>query len=728
LIAATGSDGSMSQQSQEQLYDNVAPSKKLAKRHGPLYWLGMILLGLLLVIGIAIAICEWKGWPFLREPLERFASEQLHREIKISEPFELHLLGSVRMRVGELNISAPEGFDAPHFARVSKGYLQLRYRDLYKLRHSDQLRIKALEVAKLDTRLIRHADGVASWHFEKDPNKPKKPFPVIEHLIATEGYAEVVDAIHEVDLKVDFKTEEGSANGKPVSSIATKGKFRKQPLQAKLETDGFLPIATAEKDSPPIRSKGWLDYAGLRLDFDGSVSDLFGAQNIKGKARVSGPSLHVLGNLTNSVLPTTDPFKLHGSIDKYDDVWNVHVADARIGSSQLAAKVKYDPRPKRPLLSGELTGQKLVLEDLFPAFGAGGNEQPKAGKAPKDKLFADRPLDLPSLNKMDAKIMVHLDYIDLGKAFAKPIKPLHADLSMDAGKLALAEIDARTADGSISGIVSVDAHQEETGQTSPDDGKAPVKDKAATDRKIKGPPSAWHIDLNWKDINLEKWLQVSEDRKQQAKKEGEETPPAYMTGTLNGRTRLSGSGNSTRALFSSLDGDISMYVRDGTISHLLIELMGIDLAQAVGLWFGKDNALKMQCAVMDFDAKNGIVTPQVALIDTEVTLALIDGKVDLAQEQLDLRLSAKPKNMSPFTLRSPIRVRGTFVNPQIRPEGGPIAARVAGSVALAFVNPLAAILPYIDLGSSDDQPSPCKQSLQDFRKAINTQPADKRAK
>lgn len=716
----------MTQPDDFQLYDNKITPRNTPRRRGALFWTGITSLLCVLVLTVAFAVCEWKGWPFLRAPLERFASEQLHRDITIAEPFELHLLGSVRLRVDTLSVSAPEGFDAPYFAKIRNGYVQLRYQDLYTLWRTGQLSIKALEVAELDTRMIRHADGAASWHFDKDPNEPRKPFPVIEHLIASKGYAEVVDAIHEIDLKVDFQTDEAAGNGKATSSIATKGHYRKQPLKARLETDGFLPIASADKDSPPIRSQGWLDYAGLRLDFDGSVSDLFGAQNIKGKARVNGPSLHVLGSLTNSVLPTTDPFKLHGTIEKFDDVWNVHIADARIGSSQLAAKVKYDPRPKRPLLSGELTGKRLVLEDLFPAFGARGPDpkEANASKAPRDKLFADRPLDLPSLNKMDAQLMVHLDYIDLGKVFAKPIKPFHADLSMDAGKLALAEIDARTADGAIAGTISVDAHQDDPAPVQSGEDADTGKDKAATDKKVKGPPTAWLIDLKWKDIDLEQWLQVSEDRKREAKEAGEEIPPAYLTGTLNGRTRLKGSGDSTHALLSSIDGDISMYIHGGTISHLLIELMGIDLAQAVGLWFGKDQSLAMQCAVMDFDANSGIVTPQVAMIDTEVTLALIDGKVDLAQERLDLRLSAKPKNMSPFTLRSPIRVRGTFVNPQVRPEGGPIAARVAGSVALAFINPLAAILPYIDLGASEDKPSPCKQSIEEFRRASGDKKAN----
>jgi uncharacterized protein involved in outer membrane biogenesis len=124
----------------------------------------------------------------------------------------------------------------------------------------------------------------------------------------------------------------------------------------------------------------------------------------------------------------------------------------------------------------------------------------------------------------------------------------------------------------------------------------------------------------------------------------------------------------------------------------------------------------MQCAVMDFDTKNGTVKPQVALIDTDVTLVLIDGKINLPEEELDLRLTAKPRNVSPFTLRSPIRVKGTFLNPDVSPVKGPIAARVAGGVALAFINPLAAILPFVDLGSTSDEPSPCKQTLARFSK------------
>jgi hypothetical protein len=134
--------------------------------------------------------------------------------------------------------------------------------------------------------------------------------------------------------------------------------------------------------------------------------------------------------------------------------------------------------------------------------------------------------------------------------------------------------------------------------------------------------------------------------------------------------------------------------------------------------------LPMQCAIWDFKSVNGLVTPQVAVIDSPVTLILTDGSVNMGREQLNLRFVAKPKNVSPFTVRSPILITGTFANPKVRPKAEPIAARVLGGIALAFINPLAALLPFIDPGSGDE--SPCGQALREF-KAGDTKSGDGKA-
>ena len=692
----------------------------------------IILLGALI---LAVAVCEFLGWPFLKTPTEQFASKQLERTVRIDQPFSLKLLGGIKLNVGGLYISAPKEFTTPHFIETKAIALNLRYKDLFKFKENNQLRIKSLHVNQIDAQLLRREDGSATWQFSDDENKPDSPFPIVETLLVLNGTGKIVDPKTQIDLAAKFHTDEGTkkhslgqeGSGKNLpdntdkksstqatSSIEIQGKLLNKSIKGKLSTDGFLPIATHDSDSPPIASKAWVEYSGLRADFAGTVSDLFGKHDVKGKLSVKGPSLAVLGKLVNVVLPTTDKFSLNTLLEKNDQVWIAKSVTAHIGESDLNGNFTYDPRPIRPLLTGNLGGKRFLLADLAPAFGTK-NADGSVATPDNGKALPDRPLDLPSLNKMDAQIDVNLAYVDLGNAFSRPISPLKADLLLKSGKLSLSKIDARTADGSISGLISIDTHL------------ANIVDKKLLDKKaftqqstsktalnaVKAVPPTWNINLRWKDIDVEKWLTVSTDPKKQAKAEGKkESPPSYVTGTLNGKTKLTGTGNSTAEMLSSLDGDVSIFMEKGTISHLIIEAVGLDIAQGLGILLTKDNALPMNCAVMDLTAENGLATPKIALVDTPVTLILIDGNVNIAKETLDLRMAAKPKNVSPFTVRSPIHVKGTFKNPDVSIEKTPIVARILGGIALAFVAPPAAILPFLDVGSG--KKSPCDERLVEF--------------
>ncbi|BCM25344.1 hypothetical protein ZMTM_16030 [Methyloradius palustris] len=647
---------------------------------------------------VVITACEIAGWPFLRAPVEKFLKTKLERVVSLDAPFKLHLLGGVKLEIGGLYIAAPDGFDAPYLVDAKNIALALRYSDLIQFKSAEAFRIKSLQVDSIDAKLIRHADGHATWQFKPD-DSPSNPIPIIETLIVKNGAAQFDDPITQSALSMSFNTNEGSADNTPTSLVIVKGKFRQKPLNGKINTDGFLPIATQDASSPAVATTLWLDYGGIHADFKGAASDLFGRQDIKGSYNIKGASLGILGDLIDTPLPTTDPFKLSGNIEKDDVVWLIKVASATVGRSSLSGNFRYDPKPAKPILSGTLSGSQFYLADLAPAFGSK-NEDGSQSKKRDGHAIPDRPIDLPSLNKLDAQIKVDLTYLELGNAFNHPISPFKADLSIDNGKLTLSEIDAKTADGSLSGLISVDAHADNTAlATQP---IAPVIPK-------------WKIDLVWKNINLEKWLKVSEERKQEAKEKGKKnTPPAYVTGQLNGKTNLSGTGNSTAQLLGSLDGDIAMVIQNGSISHLIIEVLGLDIAQGLGMLIRGDESLPMQCAVIDLKATKGLVEPTVAMIDTPVTLVLIDGNLSLAKESLNLRLTAKPKNMSPLTARSPIHVTGTFSDPKASPEGGPIAARILGGLALAIINPFAAILPFIDTGDSSAV-SPCKQSLTNLK-------------
>lgn len=650
-----------------------------------LFWLALILVA-------AFIACEIKGWSFLREPAENLLTKQLQREVKLEAPFQLHLWAGIQLDLGHLYIAAPAAFQAPHLIDASNVSLKLRYRDLWNFKQQGSLRIREIRVDDIDAQLIRHADGSATWQFPKDENAPDSPLPIIEALMVKNGSGRIDDAITRSKLTARFKTEEGTQLEGVRSEASVDGQFQEKPLKAFLETPGFLPIASQDKEAAPVKSKGWLEYAKLRVDFNGEVSDLFGQPDIAGDVVVTGPSLAVLGDLTSSVFPTTPAFRLSSTLNKHGDIWEVNVDSARIGRSSLSAVLKYDPRHSSgnvPLLSGQIEGSRFFLADLAPAFGTLDAEG-SAVKPADGRTIPDRPLDLPSLNFMDADIVIKLDYMNLGNAFALPVAPFKAKLDLNQGKLDLHDITANTADGNLSGALSIDAHQ------------------THADNQKQYPPQ-WKITLDLNGIQLGKWLQVSKERQEAAKKQNQTTSP-YITGTLNGRTDIVGKGNTTAELLGSLNGKATLFIEQGEISRLVMELLGLDIAQSLSAWLGGDHSQRLQCAVVDLKASNGVIQPDVALVDTPVTLVLMHGNIDLGQEKFDLLLAAKPKNFSPLTVRSPIKIQGSFADPKVRPEAGPIAARLLGSVALAFVNPLAAILPYLDAGSTSNSYQ-CSQAL-----------------
>lgn len=650
-----------------------------------------IFLIVLAVLAAIIAVCEIMGWPFLRKPVENFASKQLNREVRIEEPFELHLLGGISLSVGGLWIAAPQIFDAPYLLDAENITLKLRYSDLIGWDSATEpFTIKLLKVKQIDAYLLRNEKG-ATWQFkEEQPDEQPTPFPMIDTLVVQQGSAVIKDTITEADLEASFRTREGTNEAQAVSVIEAEGTFRNHPIKGQVTTPGFLEAAQ-EKDDHPLPLDAWVNYGGIRAEFLGNITNISSAKEIRGNFTIKGPSLGILGDLFNITLPTTTQFTIKGDVIRENQLIVVDIENAHVGSSDLSGKFSFDTSGEKIFMKGDLNSSNFVLADLAPTFGTRAEDGSELQR-PEGQVFPDRELNLPALNKFNAELSLDFQRVHLGRFFEEPISPFKAYLDLNSGKLSLAKIVAHTADGSLSGTIAVDANAlGASGKQDPDDESRPK--------------AQWALDLDWKNIKLAKWIKGREQTEP-----GE--PSAYVTGLLNGNVDLKGRGNSTKELLGSLNGNISTYINQGQISHLVIEALGLDIAQALGILINSDELLPMHCAVVDMQSQQGIVKTQVALIDTPVTLVLMDGKIDLQQEQLDLRFVAKPENASPFTARAPILVDGTLANPEVHPKVAPIAARVLGSIALAFVNPLAAIIPFLDPGTGDH--SPCGEALREF--------------
>ncbi|MCB5186766.1 AsmA family protein [Methylobacillus caricis] len=657
----------------------------------------LVIVGTLILL---VLLFELLGWPFLKTPLTHLMEKQLERSVKIEGPFKIRLLGGIRAQAGSLWISAPQGFSEPHLVSAQEIELKLRYSDLWGIPPEDPYMIKGIQVGRLDARLARLENGDSTWQFSKEKHDAPRPFPIIQSLVVKHGTVNIDDVLTDAKLKIDFNTKEGAAQAQSTSEVKLDGHFRGQPMHGQLTTQGFLPIANQSKDSPPVSSTGWLEYGKVTLKFSGSVYDALGEQKIKGNLHISGSSLGQLGDLFNVTLPTTEAFTIDGDLNKNETGWGVKVTSAKVGRSQLSGDFHYDPRPEKATLNGELKGKRFILADLAPAFG---NDP---GSPDKDKVFPDKPLNFTSYNRMNANIGVDIDYVDLGKAFREPIAPLKANLNLNKNKLSLAKISAKTATGSLSGTISIDAHEQ------------PATNLNVDQDKPHRPPE-WAVDLVLKEIDLGKLIAVSPSREKQFEA-GKTQEKSYISGKLNGEIAVKGIGESTSQLLSSLNGEASLHVVDGDISHLAMEGVGIDAAQALGIIIKGDANLPMECAVVNFKAKDGVAFSQLSLIDTPVTMLLLNGDIQLHQEQLNLKMRAYPKNFSPLTARSPILINGTFKHPSVGIKKAPIAARVIGGIGLAVINPFAAIIPFLDPGESDPMKiKECKATAEKIKQRVD---------
>jgi len=697
---------------------------------------GIGLLGLVLTLVIAIGICEILEWPFLRGPLQTQLQKALDRPVTIGEHFGVRLLFSLRAHADQLVIGpgrpgSPTLVDDQgrprDFMRADAVRLALGYRTLWQQyrRTGEPLHVGLLAVDGLELNLKRDADGRANWQFgAAAPATPASApgMPTFERLMVKTGEVRVEDVPLQVRADARLSTYEGtavsatapatgasgaqvriaeaaashvlaaaasaaSAAGMQASGASAPlqvaddmapglridgtGTYRKAPLELHVRSSGLLPIANSEASAPPIPV--WLEahsgHSEIRLD--GTATDVLHFGGLDANFRASGPSLAAVGDALGVTLPTTERFATHGRLRKQGDVWQAGVAAMDIGSSRLHGDFRFDTGPAVPVLSGTLGGARLALADLGPAFGGSTSEQPKETKA--GHVLPDREFDIPSLKVMNADVGIGIDVVDFGTDKLEPFKPLRAKLTLQDGVLRLHDILARTSAGQVQGGIGLDSRP-----------KVPK----------------WDADLRWDGIRLERFVKA-QDIAAPKDAGGRRESMRYISGALGGNAQLKGEGNSTAKLLGSLDGKARLWVRDGEISHILLEGAGIDVAQALGVYIKGDNALPMQCAIAQMTLADGAVKPDVAVIDTHDTTLVVGGDLSLARETLDLRMVAHPHDFSPLALRTPVHLTGTFSDPHVRPEAKPLLLRGAAAAALSLASPAAALLALVDFRQAE---------------------------
>lgn len=596
-----------------------------------------------LALTAALIGLDLAGWPGLAPRLAAAAGFGL----ELAPASRLHLLWRPRLEAPSLRVSAASGTT---LAEAQDLALDWRWRDIWDWRHGAPLRLRLVQADRLTLDWQRDAAGHSPW-----PLQPARagdaptPLPQIDHLVIRQGMARLDDAPLLLNGEARFAT---AADGR--WSAELKGRLRGQQLALKAEASaGLALLSPPQAGLPPVQLNAQLVQPEGRLSFAGTAASLLDARELDGELQVEGRSLAAMGRPFGITLPHTPALELDGRLHHESGVWQLNAVRARIGRSHVGGDFAFDTRPTRPLLSGLLRGGPLRLADLGPAVGT---DTPPSRPG---RLLPDRPLDLPALNAMDARVAVALSQLDLGSASLAPLTPVNASLILQAGELRLESFSTGVAGGEIAGSARLDT---------------------------RASPPLWQARLDARGLAVERWF------KPQAKA----LSAHPLTGRLRAELDVQGRGHSTAELLGSLDGPVRLRLEKGSVSHLLTEAAGLDVAQGLGVWLHGDDNLALDCARLDGRFRAGVLRPRSAVIDNRDSRVELDGRVNLADETLDLRLVAKPKDFSPLALRAPLRVQGTLAEPRVALEGKALGGRAVAAIALGALAPPAALLAFVD--------------------------------
>jgi AsmA family protein len=319
-----------------------------------------------------------------------------------------------------------------------------------------------------------------------------------------------------------------------------------------------------------------------------------------------------------------------------------------------------------------VAGPRLFLADLGPSIGVAGKQAKEATGDAKPasaaRVLPQRRFDLPTLRAMQADVTLRFDELSLGDALAS-LRDVSTRLRLEGGVLHIEGLQALVAGGKFAADSTLDSNAE---------------------------PARWQASVQMSNVEVSRWLRITEPGRQ---------PP--LSGALQANVQVAGRGESTAALLSTLDGRVSARMRDGTLSHLVTEGAGLDLAQALGVVLRGDRSLPLRCAAFDLAVKDGRATVQRGVIDNADSTIRLGGRVNLGDESLELVARSQPKDFSLLSLRTPITVTGTFGQPRLGLRTSRLAGRVLGGLLLgAVVAPVAALLPLMDAGDREGA-DPC---------------------
>lgn len=623
-----------------------------------LRWLITIAIALIVAFFIALYFLDWNK---MRGPVSTYVSARLGRPFAINGDLRVHLFSwTPSVSAQGVTVGNPAWVKRPQAANVDN--LAFKFR-LLPLLFGGRIIMPLVSVDHPDILIVRRKDGRTNWDFNGETGSDEGlKLPPIQHFIINQGQLEIHDLRRKLMFVGILNSHEGGRTGAGFN-LSGKGSMNGKPLTAVVNGGPLINVDVTK----PYAFNADVHAGPTHVTARGSITHPFDLGGIEASLQMSGPTMSQLYYLTGLAWPNTPPYRLTSHLERNGAMWRMTGIAGTVGESDLEGHLTVDAT-RKPDMTGSLSSRVLDFADLGPLLGAPppAKERAKAlaagatpaEVAPMAHLLPDMPLQVDRVRQMNADIRYEAETV---KSRDFPLRHASTHMVLQDGVLTFDPLSFTFAKGKLAGMARIDARR-----------SVPSTD----------------LDARLTDLRLEQFVSSN--------------PPA-IEGLFAARAKLHGTGASILKTAQTASGTVAAIVPHGKMRAAFAELAGINVLNGVGLLLSGDKGdTDLRCAVADFSASNGVLTSRQLVLDTDPVLITGHGTAAMDGHDMNFTIQGHPKKFRLLHIHAPITITGPVDNPKVGIDAGKALPQGGLAAALAFLSPIAALLPFVDPGLAHD--------------------------
>ncbi|WP_031552271.1 AsmA family protein [Parvularcula oceani] len=411
------------------------------------------------------------------------------------------------------------------------------------------------------------------------------------------------------------------------------------------------------------------EAGGGTIIFDGTGA-ILDPQTIRGDVVIRARNPNALAQALSIALPNLPPLQIAGDLEIGRNEWVLRNLEGKIGDSAATGLFIVNLQEEVPQITADLDFAPLDFDDVGVVFGLPSRNEGAAPLSPaqrranrayggNDMLLPRARVDFDRLQKVDARIDIEASPVE-DAPYPVDRMSLQATLEDGVLRIGVFHVDGPQGELTVEGTVDASGH--------------PARSELVGDLRA---------------AQLEELV-----------------PKLAAKGPLSGEFDLELTGDDFQQAFAGANGEFSLWSTEAQVAALYIEGAGLDLGEALMLLFDGEETTytRADCFVTRLDIREGTAIISPGVLETEDSLLLLNGSIDLATEELSIDVDTEAKDASLGELFGSVKISGTLRAPEIEIPEGEVIGQAALTAGLAAIAGPLGLLPFVEGGEGENAP------------------------